>query len=436
MDEVIRYIISFLLGEGCDASYCEMVGYTSVPEEFGKYRVVIRPSNFFDEGVYGKKESMPLFPLKEVDGVPLLYGNPEYHIYGKILVADADIIAGAFFLLSRYEEMVNRESRDVHGRFPGHESLLFRAGCIDRPIVDEYGLILRKWLERTGVVFPENQSKIGKVWLTHDIDAPFFCRSFRNVLRETFKGCGFLRAMSYYRGNLENDPYYTFPWILIQDKKLKVKLGDRCDSLFFVKSGGTDIHDRPFYDLTSEDVCCMANLLKENGALIGLHSSYESGRKTELVSLEKGILEKKFGIDVVRFNRNHFLRSCEPENFTALIEYGITDDFSMGYADVSGFRLGTSRPVRWIDPLNICLTNLILHPLLVMDCTLNESKYMGLSMDDAFDYCVALFEKVKVFGGEIVLLWHNTSFGLKIDEAFDHRSLYNSLIEYICETFD
>ena len=40
---------------------------------------------------------------------------------------------------------------------------------------------------------------------------------------------------------------------------------------------------------------------------------------------------------------------------------GITDDFTIGYPDVAGFRLGTSRPVHWINPENkreklVCLS--------------------------------------------------------------------------------
>ena len=33
-----------------------------------------------------------------------------------------------------------------------------------------------------------------------------------------------------------------------------------------------------------------------------------------------------------------------------MIRAGITDDFTMGYADIAGFRLGTCRSVRWINP--------------------------------------------------------------------------------------
>ena len=86
------------------------------------------------------------------------------------LVLHADLIASTYFLISRYEEMVQPNKRDVHGRFPGKESLPYRAGFIDSPLVDEYGKLLRSQLRGTGCKVPESQQQIRKIYLTHDVD--------------------------------------------------------------------------------------------------------------------------------------------------------------------------------------------------------------------------------------------------------------------------
>ena len=99
--------------------------------------IQIVPSGFFDEDVYGTPKSLPILPLKEIEGVPLLFGEPEIERRGKRLIIYADIIASAYFLLTRYEEIVRREVRDQFGRFPGMESLPYRAGFIHRPIEAE-----------------------------------------------------------------------------------------------------------------------------------------------------------------------------------------------------------------------------------------------------------------------------------------------------------
>ena len=62
------------------------------------------------------------------------------------VVLYADMIAAAFFMLSRWEETVV-PIRDEHDRFPGTASVAYKQGFLDRPVVDEYALILREWLK-------------------------------------------------------------------------------------------------------------------------------------------------------------------------------------------------------------------------------------------------------------------------------------------------
>ena len=110
-----------------------------------------------------------------------------------------------------------------------------------------------------------------------------------------------------------------------------------------------------------------------------------------------------------------------------LVDMGVKHDFTMMFADHAGFRLQTTRAVRWVNPETWQLTELTLHPLTVMDCTLSHAHYMGLTEDEAYFECQRLFEKVHQNAGEVVLLWHNTS----IDKQGYHRSLYEKLIEML-----
>ena len=426
MNQTIYYIIRFLLGVDRAGAYSSLIGYTSDVRLFHKYKVVIVPSGFFQSSVYGTPESLPQLPLKEIEGVPLLFGTPKEECFEETWVIYADIIASSYFLLSRYEEIQKRDIRDKHGRFPGKESLPYKAGFIHRPIVEEYGKLLRHWLRKACVHIPEPQPELQKIWLTHDVDAPFFCRSLRNICRETLKGIGFRKALKLYQGPLEKDPYYTFPWMLEQDSLVKNRFGDRCHILFFLKAGGRHANDKPHYQVRSHDIQKLLHLFKKNKALLGLHSSYEAGIYPDLIPEEKMRLEHDWKLENIHLNRHHYLASREPEDLTKLIRAGITDDFTMGYADVSGFRLGTCRPVKWINPMTRQLTSLTLHPLSVMDCTLSESQYMGLSPDEAYQYCAGLIREIRQHRGEIVWLWHNTSFAGT--ESDYHKKLYVRLL--------
>jgi hypothetical protein len=101
----------------------------------------------------------------------------------------------------------------------------------------------------------------------------------------------------------------------------------------------------------------------------------------------------------------------------------------MGFADIAGFRLGTCRAVRWIDTENQKLTSLVLHPLLIMDNTLSDERYMNLKVDEAFRYCKNLIDEVKKNNGELVLLWHNNS--VEKNNKQYHRELYHKIIDYL-----
>ena len=106
---------------------------------------------------------------------------------------------------------------------------------------------------------------------------------------------------------------------------------------------------------------------------------------------------------------------------------GITDDFTMGFADQAGFLLQTSRAVRWINPITMQLTNLTLHPLIIMDATLSNVHYMGLTEDEAYFLCERLIDKVRLHHGDLCLLWHNSN----INDTTYHASLYEKIINCI-----
>ena len=93
MRDFITYIIKFLIGGEKAGTLSSLVGYTADPNKFSRYRVVIIPSPFFRDEVYGTAESMPRLPLNEIEGVPLLFGSSKVEWYGDTWVVHADIVA-------------------------------------------------------------------------------------------------------------------------------------------------------------------------------------------------------------------------------------------------------------------------------------------------------------------------------------------------------
>jgi hypothetical protein len=425
MNEIIQYILRFMVGEHLPEKVSRLVGYTADRSAFPEYKVVIIPSGFFDEPVYGTARTKPALPLQTIDKVPFLFGTPVSERVGDTIVVHADLVASAYFLLSRYEEALHRDLRDEHGRFPGHASLPHRAGFIDRPVVDEYGKLIRSRLNDNGVRMQEFVPFIRKVNLTHDVDVPFTGRTWLSVARKILSGDNPPATLRGKYAPLTANPYYTFPWLLEEDRRLQRTIGsDRCRSLLFFRAGGRTKQDRPYYDLYGKDLRALHALCKEYEAAVGLHCSYQGGKEPHLLLSEKKRLAEAFGVEITE-NRHHYLTSREPEDMEYLRIAGITDDYTMGYADVAGFRLGTSLPVRYINPATRRLSSLILHPLTVMDSTLNEVRYMNLTADRAEEYCMRLINHTRNVNGELTLLWHNTS---AIERSGYLRDLYKKLI--------
>lgn len=403
-DETIHYIVDFIINAK-DSTFGEFVSYQHYSDNL-KSKVLIQPSSFFDEDVYGTKKSLPQLPLQKIEDTPILFGEPVIEQKNGIVILHADIIASTYFLITRYEEMVRKDVRDKFGRFPGKESLPYRAGFISTPIVEEYGKLLRKCLRLAGIHVEEPTPHFSHIYLTHDVDTPWTHYSLTGAIKRI---CGelyhhqrfILHPLLNYLGYPDNDPGYTFKYLIEADHQIA-----DAECIYFIKSGG---HIKPMDSepyILEKGFSRLRELLGNAKTTLGYHVSYEAGKDTGKIQKELDILRKTIGSNIT-YSRNHYLASCEPSDFQVLIENGITDDFTMGYADVAGFRLGTCRSVRWIDPTSGCLTKLTLHPLTIMDVSLTSPQYMGLNEISSQKYGDMLIEKTFLLGGELTLLWHN-----------------------------
>jgi hypothetical protein len=423
MQKIIDYIIQFLIRDEHNAHH---VGYCNDKTQWSKYKVVIVPSNFFDDDIYGTQKSMPSLPLQEIEGIPLLFGTPKIEKFKNTIICHADLIASTYFLISRYEEFINpNTNRDTHGRYIGKQSIPAKANFIHRPIIEEYGELLRNLLEQTGISLPPIPQKINHIYLTHDVDSITNYRRLRGLIGGILRREN-LNTILKSLFNINNDPAYTFPWILRQDNLLPTAI-----QIYFIKATrNATSFDRPSYNLTGKNFKYLTKeILKSTpNAIFGLHASYKSGNIPDIIPDEQRLLQYAIENQQITTARHHYLRSLQPEDMESLIDAHITDDFTMGYADIAGFRLGTCRPVRFINPKTKQLTTLILHPLTMMDCTLSEPHYMNFNYNQALSYAQSLIEQTQKHNGDLCLLWHNTRFS---NNNF-HNQLYSQIIKSLC----
>ena len=410
MKEIIDYIIRFLLYGNAEAA--KQVGYTANEEEWQNYRVVIVPN-----GHLGKEIVMPDFKEKPTP-TPSLKGGENNEEY-KTWIIRTDIVYNTFFFISRAEELINTQ-RDEHGRFLAKYSILGKNNRLMIPTVDEYARMLMKLLD-----LPLPTPSFSQIYLTHDIDTIAHYRHLRGAIGGIVRG-QWRKVMASLK-DIHNDPAFTFSWLIAQDKKVK-----GAKRIYFVKDTEGKGYDYPQYKLDGKDFETAEQLIENSGAKIGLHSSYYGGKMTNVVVFTHMVNKESVREgDIVKikdlYHRSHYLR-CSIDDMQMLVNMGITDDFTMMFPDQVGFRLQTTRPVRWINPKTMQLTDLALHPLTVMDCTLSNSNYMNLREDEAYFECQRLFDKVHQNAGEVVILWHNST---PAGNTY-HQSLYPKLLEMIC----
>jgi hypothetical protein len=105
--------------------------------------------------------------------IPILFGSPGLVKNNNHIHLNLDIFGSAFFMLSRYEELISKK-RDNHDRFPAKESISYKANFLNRPIIDEYTEILWACLFK---LWPDLKRKHYKseIFLSCDVDQPFDC---------------------------------------------------------------------------------------------------------------------------------------------------------------------------------------------------------------------------------------------------------------------
>jgi len=389
MDEIINYIKTWLLYGNADAA--QMIGYTADEREWQKYKLVIVPNGHMGKDIVLPDLTTPVVEQWSASDAPEQV----------VAVVRNDLIYNTFFFISRAEEVINKQ-RDEHGRFAAAYSVLGERNRLMVPTLDEYARLVMK-----AVGQPLPPSGFAHIYLTHDIDTIAHYRHLRGALGGLWRG-EWRQVLRSWR-DIENDPAYTFPWLVEQDNRVPL-----AEKIYFVKHSFGKGYDYPQYNHHSPDAHRLRKFLEWNKVTIGWHSSYYGVGSIEQRSKRR---------DELSVHRSHYL-NCSIENMRKLVALGITDDYTMGFADRAGFRLQTSRAVLWIDPERMQLTELVLHPLIIMDVTLSSKNYMALDQVEATYVCQQLIDKVRMHNGDLCLLWHNTS----INQTDYHKSLYPELL--------
>ncbi len=393
-----------------------------------KATIHIIPSDFFSEGKYLSSNSLPIGPILWFDAevptashcficdskLPVLFASGgKKQLYVKhqdnVMTTNADFIASAFFMLTRYEEIVSQRT-DQHGRFPLRDSLAYKEGFHHRPLVNEYAELIWNWII-TLVPQARRKKKTYQIRLTHDVDQ---VRKYGTIPRELRIGASLAikyqrpwKAINHLTGLMKTrlgyckDPYDSYDELMDISEQLG---GTGC---FYFMAEDTESRDKR-YEVTSRDVVNVIENILKRGHDIGLHPGLGSYLSPEKLFCQKEKLDKVLGYCDYG-GRQHYLQWKAPDTWCLYEQAGLTHDSSVGYAEIPGFRCGICMPFYVFDARAGRRLNLKEIPLIAMDTSLFSKKYNNA---DGFEIKANLLtsikENIKKISGIYCLLWHNT----------------------------
>lgn len=304
-----------------------------------------------------------------------------------------DIFAASFYLITRYEEYLSTE-QDHHNRFLGKNSWAYKNNFLKIPVIDNWAFELLRILKKH---FPHLRYKNRKFIFqpTLDIDMPYYLKS-EQLIRRILKSTKLLLTGKI--NALYKDPFDNYKQVLAWDKQFSQK------TIYFILMGHKHKLDGIFnknYKLFYK----LVEWLAKNHEL-GIHPSYQSNLTPGELAAEKAQLERLTG-KTIKISRQHYLKLRFPETYINLIKNGISADYTMTFADETGFRASTCTPFFWYDLSNETITDLTIYPTTVMDQTLRL--YQKLSPEQAVSEIKLLIENVKKVNGTFISLWHNQS---------------------------
>jgi len=353
-----------------------------------------------------------------------IYGQATHELYSEdgfeCEFCGIDIFASSFFMLSRWEEFVSQQT-DLHGRFPYTNALAYRHKFLHRPIVNEYCMYIRSFLQRAGVAVPE--LPVARFFYTSDIDFVFKWRTAfswaktvvgdvckRRDLRLAFENSfNFLKApFSKY-----TDPYNTYRRQLYDAKKTGAEI------IFYILPSKENIR------FLSTTCTWLFDRIEKFGGTVGLHPGYDSHLANGHLHKEKKVLEDLLG-KKVHESRQHFLRFSVPETWSMLQKRGITCDSTMYYTEVPGFRTGCCTEYSCYDIVYRKKLSLKERTLIFMDTSVFFREWQ--EPEGANAYLAKLIEQVERYGGDFVMLWHNSSFDSAVWDA--KLPIYNYIVSH------
>ncbi len=332
-----------------------------------------------------------------------------------------DIFAAAFYLISRYEEYLPH-AKDGYGRYAFENALAYKEKFLNIPLINNWIMSFGAALKSKFPVL-ELQFSIFHFLPTYDIDIAYSYKH-KGLLRNIG---GYLKQPSSERikvlAGAVSDPFDCYAWLNQLHDQYRLQ-----PIYFFLVAENNGIHDKNI----SPDKDAMWRLVKLHARKyrVGLHPSWQSGDNKLLIKKEMEQLDAmvQAAESVPTRSRQHYIRFHLPEGYQRLISAGITDDYSMGYGSINGFRASVASSFYWYDLEKEQRTNLRIHPFCFMDA--NSFYEQHQNPQQTFEELMHYLSVCRAVGGSLITIWHNHFLGTA-GEFEGWKEMYQKFISQI-----
>lgn len=338
-----------------------------------------------------------------------------------------DIFAAIFYLLTRYEEYLPHKT-DEYGRYAHENSVAFREGFLQLPLINIWLEDFRKLLADRNPEFllPVNESKVSFL-PTYDIDMAWvfrnkgFRRNAGGILLLMLKGRfgKMLHRLRVARGK-KKDPYDAYEWMNELHSAHHLH-----PIYFFLVAKDVGHYDKNINTDNPEFRALVKTIASQYET--GLHPSWASGDSLSLLTKEKKLLEHIIDKKVIA-SRQHFIRFHLPATYQQLIQSGITEEYSMGYGSINGFRASVATSFYWYDLKAEEKTKLLVHPFCFMDA--NAYYEQHLTPEAALEELLHFYKIISEVNGTMITIWHNSFLGTS-PEFKGWKEIYERFISSI-----
>lgn len=312
-----------------------------------------------------------------------------------------DIFSAIFYLITRYEEYLEYEP-DEYGRYAHWNSLAWKEGFLHQPTIDSWLMKLVEKLKTKFAPFIIHHSPFTFL-PTYDIDIAWSYKHkgwMRNIGAALTHPLTIAKRFRVWRGK-EADPYDSYAWLQQLHEQYQLQ-----PIYFFLLAERNSEYDKNILPKKT----ALQQLIRSTTAkaTVALHPSTESVVNPTALKKEKELLQWILR-KPVKQTRNHYIQFHLPHSYRSLITHGFTDEYSMGYGTVNGFRASTAHPFLWYDLEKEETTALRVHPFVYMEA--NSFYELHHSPEEALEEMKNLCSEVQKVNGTFITIFHNHMLG-------------------------